>query len=75
MTDKIVDLGARREPVLYSVHFEHKFGGEMSIWFEGLATPPSTRSKQSLLESLRVAAKLLAESIAQDEQQEKDGHG
>lgn len=59
----VVDLSARRAPVLYSVHVTHHWDGEVEVSVEGISSDERSRAVAS--EALLTAAEMLASPSCQ----------
>lgn len=53
----VINMNSHREPVIYSIHVTHHWGGEVEVEVEGLTD--NGRSHRAAAEALREAAAVL----------------
>lgn len=72
MSDNVINLGAKRKPVRYSIHVDHYFDGHIEVCFEGIGSSSSLRDKESLLAAINEAKALVENAVDEHKRQDAD---
>lgn len=59
---EVVDLGAKRKPVTYTVVITHHWDGKLEVWVEDVQDDP--RSRASVADALKRASEMFDEPSA-----------